>query len=64
MQIKTISLTKSKTVGVVANYGKTHFKKVQIMAQADLTEQDDPKKSYEELSQFLESRFEYEKDIK
>lgn len=44
----------------MAHQGKTSFKKIQIMAQADLSEGDDPHKSYEELSQFLEDKFKYE----
>jgi hypothetical protein len=64
MRIKTIQITKSKTVGIVANQGRTHFKKIQIMAQSEISEGDNPDKAYEELSQYIESKFEFEKNIK
>lgn len=61
MQISRITITKSKTIGSLTNYGKSAFKKVQISAEAKLAEGDDHNKTYEELSQFIDDRFEYEK---
>lgn len=62
MFIKEIILIKSKTVGIMQQGGKTHFKKIQISASAELNENDDSNKSYQELSQYIESKFEYEKN--
>lgn len=65
MQISRITITKSKTIGSLTNYGKSAFKKVQISAEAKLAEWgEDPNKTYEELSQFIDDRFEYEKTKK
>lgn len=61
MRIKHISLTKSKTVGIITPDNRSRFKKITISASADLDEEDKPEESYKELSKFIESRFEYEK---
>lgn len=64
MYIKKINLTKSKTVGMVSQHGRTQFKKVQIMAEGEMDREESPEKAYEELSQYIEGRLEYEKNIK
>ena len=64
MIIRSISLTKSKTVGLVSQGGKSHFKKITITASAEIEKDDDPDKAYENLSAYLESRFLYEKNLK
>jgi hypothetical protein len=64
MKIKSINLSKSKTIGIISGDGRTKFKKLQISVQADLSEKDIPDGVYMELSQFIEKQFEYEKGIK
>ena len=64
MIINKISITKSKTVGIVTQQGKTKFKKVQIMSHADLEKDEDENKAYQKLSQYVENCFKYEENIK
>jgi len=61
MQINKISITKSKTIGTLSNMGRSSFKKVMIQADCKLAEGDDHDKSYEELSTFIDNKFEWEK---
>jgi len=53
MLIKEIKIFKSKTVGYLDQSGKTRFKKVQFEAGAELGTEDDPHKSYDELSDYV-----------
>jgi hypothetical protein len=64
MKIKSINLSKSKTIGVISGDGRTKFKKLQISVQADLSESDIPDGVYLELSQFIENQFLLESKIK
>ena len=61
MFIKEISI--SRTVGFIMADGKTRFKKLTIGSSADLNENDDPDKSYQKFSDFIERQFEYEKTL-
>lgn len=64
MKIKSISLTKSKTIGVVSHEGKTRFNKIILMAEADIDENDDKDKAYKELSNYIEDCMDHELTIK
>lgn len=60
MKIKSITLQKSKTLGVISQDGRTKFKKLQIQASADLDENDMPADAYMELSKYIEAMLVYE----
>lgn len=60
MLLKSIELSKSKTVGFITSDNRTKFKKITITATADIDKTDDPNKSYHKLSQFIEKQFLYE----
>jgi hemerythrin len=64
MNIQKIQIIKSKTVGVMSSFGKTRFKKIQIMAQAEVSDKDDVDKAYEDLSDYIENKFQYEEKLK
>lgn len=64
MNINHIQLSKSRTVGVVSQHNKTKFRKIQITASGEVDKDEDPGQAYQQLSQFIESQFEYEKRIK
>lgn len=64
MIIKSISLSKSKTIGIMTADSRTRFRKIQITASCDLNDTDLPADAYIELSKFIEAQFNYEKEIK
>jgi len=64
MVINKLSLSKSKTVGIITPDGRTKFKKITITASADLENKDSPDESYKELSEFIEKQINYEQNIK
>jgi len=64
MIIKTIQLSKSKTIGIQTADNRTRFRKLQIHVSADLAENDNPADEYKKLSEFIEEQFAYEQGIK
>jgi hypothetical protein len=54
MKITKLRLNKSKTVGTLGADGRSKFKKIQFEADAELNDMDDPKRSYIELSNFID----------
>ena len=56
-RIKSISLTKSKTLGVVLTGGKTRFNKIVLTVDADLDVDEDKKEAYGKLSDYIEECF-------
>jgi hypothetical protein len=64
MKFKSITLSKSKTIGVITSDNRTRFRKIQINATIDVEPGDDEKKSYLKLSEFIEDMFTYETTIK
>jgi hypothetical protein len=64
MTLTQISITKSKTLGVMSDAsGRTKFKKLSITATADLSETDIPQVAYVELSKFIENQLLYEQGL-
>lgn len=64
MKYKSLTISKSKTVGIMTPDGRTKFKKIVITAGVELEDKDNHSESYMELSKFIEEQFEYEKTIK
>lgn len=64
MKIKSINLSKSKTIGIQTADNRTRFRKLQISVQADIAETDNPAEEYKKLSEFIEEQFIYESNIK
>lgn len=54
MQITKLKLQKSKTLGILIPQGKTRFKKLQLQAEAELNDTDDPIISYKQLSDYID----------
>ena len=54
MKIIKLNIVKSKTVGFLDQSNKTKFKKLQLGAEAELGTEDDPNKSYQTLSKFVD----------
>jgi len=64
MTIAKISVSKSRTVGILGADGRSKFKKIVISAEAKLDDKDDPDKAYQELSEFVELQFAFENTLK
>jgi hypothetical protein len=60
MFIKTLSVSKSQTIGRSLN-NVTKYRKITISASADLAEKDDTDLSYKLLSSFVDEQLEFEK---
>lgn len=64
MKFRSITLSKSKTIGVITQDNRTRFRKIQITAAAEVEPGDDEQKCYMKLSGFIEDMFTYETTIK
>ena len=50
-----LSSKKSRTIGIVAEGGRTKFKKVEFQAEMELNDDDDPVEKRKELSTFIDN---------
>ena len=57
MIFKTISIKKSRTIGVLDSHGKTRFKKVEFQAEVIVEEKEEPVEARRKLSEFVDDGF-------
>jgi len=61
MIVNKIKLKKSRTIGYLDEQGKTKFRKIELLAEGELSTGESEDEAYDELSAFIERSINKEK---